>query len=387
LLSYRGPARYVGWHDPGVQLGTQDFDGAIDSGVYSALETIKTVAGIIYMIYQLITDATMTWSRFLGEILMSAAGGNGSYIGLIAQVVILLITQILDFIIDAENAPVTVGDFTLYGGKSSINPGDQRPDGSGTYGQAVGYGKVQNLSASDDYANWLIQQATALYNSNPSGYPNPALSPANAIYMQRQVASKIANKNDPLSAAALTKRGTYCVKKDPEGNPLPGKDVPWMSTVMETWPGAPWALSEIALDNMLRQWVHTMVGETNTEPKFICYAAQTNALAAATRRAVVHAGADDPTDLFSDPWVRAQYQCRVGTIGSLISSLWVEKGTDGPRYQPDFCRNRYPSITKHDGKFHYYEPDNFWATFTDKDFHCGEDEHFRQFFSLIAGFV
>jgi hypothetical protein len=48
--------------------------------------------------------------------------------------------------------------------------------------------------------------------------------------------------------------------------------------------------------------------------------------------------------------------------------------------------NRYPSITKHDGKWHFYAPD-FWATITNKDFHCGEDEHFREFFSLLQGFA
>jgi hypothetical protein len=159
-----------------------------------------------------------------------------------------------------------------------------------------------------------------------------------------------------------------------------------MSTVMERWDGSPPA-TEVALDNMLRQFVHTQVGETTTEPKFICYSAQQNALATAVRRSAVHAGADDPNDPANDPWLRARLQCSVGTIGSLISSIWIEKGTDGRKGQPNFCMNRYPSITKQGGTFRYYEADPLWATFTDKDFHCGEDEHFRQFFSLIAGFL
>jgi hypothetical protein len=133
--------------------------------------------------------------------------------------------------------------------------------------------------------------------------------------------------------------------------------------------------------------VHNQIDEFG-DPKFICTGAQQGALAAAIRRTQVHAGADDPNDPTNDPWLRAGLECRIGTIGTLIRATWINgKGTEDKRNEANFCMNRYPSITKHDGRWHFYKPDPIWARFTDKDFHCGEDEHFRQFFSLIAGFA
>jgi hypothetical protein len=154
---------------------------------------------------------------------------------------------------------------------------------------------------------------------------------------------------------------------------------------MEKWPNAPATASQVALDYMLRQFVHNMVGGTD-DPKFICTAAQQAAEALATHRAAVHAGADDPTDPLNDPWLRAKLECQVGTIGQLINAIWIGKGTDDRPSQANYCMNRFPSITKTNGQFHFYQP-NFWATVTDKDFHCGEDEHFRSFFDLIEGFA
>jgi hypothetical protein len=385
LPAYRGPARYVDFSDPGVTLGTQNFDGAVNSGVKSGLDALIQTGGLAIELGRLISG-TIGFDQFAQDIMTAGVGLNMSTLGFWVQVIEFIVLAVFDLIFDARNAPVTVGDFQFAGGKADIDPGSQRPDGSGTYGQYVGYGKVQNLVASNDYANWLIQQAIDLYNAHPGTYPNPSLSALNTIYMQRVIANKIATKSDPLHAASIAKRGTYCVNKDSAGNGLPGKNVPWMSTVMETWPGAPATASEIALDYMLRQFAFNQLGVKDGDPKFICIAAQQGALAAATRRATVHAGADDPSNPISDPWLRAALQCQVGTIGKLITSIWIGKGSDEGRNQPNFCMNRYPSITKHDGKFHFYAPD-FWATVTGKDFHCGENEHFRSFFSLLEGFL
>src|ERR1041384_804310 len=127
---------------------------------------------------------------------------------------------------------------------------------------------------------------------------------------------------------------------------------------------------------MLRQFVHNQFGDKDTDPKFICAASQRSALSQSIQRSVPHAGADDPTDALKAPWLRAGLQCQVGTIGRLLTSIWINKsGTDDPRSQPNFCMNRSPSITKHDGTFHFYQPD-FWASVAEKDFHCGDNEHF-----------
>ncbi|HTL86944.1 MAG TPA: hypothetical protein VL856_17300 [Acidimicrobiia bacterium] len=385
LPAYRGPARYVDFKDPGVTLGTQNFDGAVNAGVKSGLDSLITTGGLAIELGRLISGS-IGFDQFAQDILTAGVGLNMSTLGFWVQFIEFIVLAVFDLIIDARNAPVMVGDFTFAGGRADIDPGSQRPDGSGTYGQYVGYGKVQNLAASNDYANWLTQQAVALYNAHPGTYVNPALSAANAIYMQRVIANKIANNTDPLHAASIAKRGTYCVNKDSAGNVQVGKNVPWMATVMETWPGAPATVSEIALDYMLRQFAFNQLGVKDGDPKFICNAAQESALATATHRATVHAGADDPSDPFKDPWLRAALQCQVGTIGKLITSIWIGKGTDDGRSKPNFCMNRYPSITKHDGQWHFYAPD-FWATVTDKDFHCGENEHFQSFFSLLVGFL
>jgi hypothetical protein len=386
LPAFRGPAQWFSWHDPGVTLTTQDLEGAAVDGINSGLGSFMTLIGGAFKVSQLLSGA-IGWGQFLQDVMTSAAGFSMNPATVWIQLVKFVILQIFAAVIDADEAPVEVGDFTLNGGKSLIDPGAQRPDGSGKYGQAVGYGKVQNLAASNDYANWLLAQGTALYNSKPGTYPNPALSPSNAIQVQREVAKKIANKKDALSKAAKEKRGTYCVNKDAAGNPVPGKDVPWMSKVMETWSGASATVSEIALDYMLRTFVHNQFGGQDTDPKFICVGSQRSALSQSVRRATIHAGADDPSDVLKDPWLRAGLQCQVGTIGRLLSSIWIGKnGTDDRREQPNFCMNKYPSITKHDGTFHFYQPD-FWANVTEKNFKCGNDAHFRTFFSLIQGFV
>ena len=389
LPVYRGPASYEGWTDPGVTLQTENLDGSIDSGLLSAVNTAKNVfavVGLVVKIGELLAGA-ISWSQFLQDVLSGVNGLSVSnpYLAVIAMVIETLVLIIFSAVIDGS-ADVKVGSFTMAGGAAPIDPGATRPDGSGQYGAYVGYGKVQNLTASNDYADWLSQQAAALYQSAPGTYPNPSASPANAIAMQKIIAGKIAKANDPLHDASIQKRGTYCVNKDSAGNVLPGQKVPWMSKVMESWNGEGATVSQIALDTMLRQWIHSMVPGFPTDHNFICTAAQGAALAAATRRSVVHAGADDPNNPLNDPWLKASLECHVGTIGQLITATWIPGGTDVQRDKPNFCMNRYPSITKHDGTWHFYVPD-VWATLTDKDFHCGENEHFSQFFTLIEGFL
>ena len=198
LPAYRGPARYAAWHDPGVTLATQNLDGSVNAGLKSGLDSVITAGGFGAELAQLVAGK-IGFDEFLQDIFSGAtlgfsptAGGTGAILGMVVTILELIVMVIFDLVIDARNAPVKVGDFTFTGGRAAIDPNDTRP-GGGEYGQFVGYGKVQNLAASNDYANWLIDQATQLYTAHPTLYPNPALSAANAIQVQREVARKIAN--------------------------------------------------------------------------------------------------------------------------------------------------------------------------------------------------